>query len=62
MINGISPPIPLRAGPVDDSSWGFGTSSLYSDTNRLCLYHVNDLNEMRPDLHEPLKAIERVIY
>jgi hypothetical protein len=30
--------------------------------NRLSLYHVSDLNEMRTDLHQSLKATEKVIY
>lgn len=62
MINGISSFMFLRAGLVDDSSWGFGIFLLYLDINRLCFYYVNDLNEMRLDLYELLKVIERVIY
>lgn len=64
VTHGIQSTRPPRVEPIGDrapGSTGFGTP-LYSTTNGLCLYHIHDLNEMRPDLYQSLKAIEKVIY
>lgn len=60
-----SPPKLLKVGPADDRALGNqGLEDFFSVLNnqQIPFYHLSDLKEMRPDLHQSLKAIEKVIY